>query len=268
MGRPDVLRCSRCKRRVVASLLGSPFVGWIESACNVADLFESTRVKYEVQIQEGLSSFTFGTSCEGVQDADWYSEIENAFRSNKDLQRIATLGSECFAHYFPKEYLRVSQLLNLPHAPGAKPGRSMPLSIFPRCTCDLGPGSATRTIDTARVITALGDYDPDTGGDVYLMDFGLRIRFPPGASIVLAAGIRLGSSPVADEQRRYVFTQACVDGVASAHELAAGVGPPETQWRWVLDQLSVFENLVEDREVLRKKHSHVQRVQEKAKEMD
>ncbi|KZV59754.1 hypothetical protein PENSPDRAFT_537233, partial [Peniophora sp. CONT] len=94
-------------------------------------------------------------------------------------------------------------------------------SVYAACTCNLGP--RTVCLDHTDhlnypgipcVITAFGDYNPDEGGNLFLLNFGLRIRFPPGATAILSsAGVRHGNTPVPEGQNRYSYTQYTAGGL-------------------------------------------------------
>ncbi|KAA1478208.1 hypothetical protein DENSPDRAFT_787758, partial [Dentipellis sp. KUC8613] len=123
--------------------------------------------------------------------------------------------------YFPKAYhhmrTRVREVIN------AQPGTSMAFksSAYPTGTINFGPRTVCqRHMDTANypgipcAITPFGDFNPDTGGDLYLWQLKLRIRFPPAATIIVSsAGIAHGNVPVNPGERRYSFTQYCPGGL-------------------------------------------------------
>ncbi|KAI0041454.1 hypothetical protein FA95DRAFT_1474339, partial [Auriscalpium vulgare] len=57
------------------------------------------------------------------------------------------------------------------------------------------------------VITALGCFDSDQGGHLYLPDLKLKTRFPLGSTILLpSAGVH---SVIQAGERRYSLTQFC-----------------------------------------------------------
>ncbi|RDB28247.1 hypothetical protein Hypma_001551 [Hypsizygus marmoreus] len=79
-------------------------------------------------------------------------------------------------------------------------------------------------------ITALGDFDPDTGGHLILWDLGLVIQFPPGATILMPSVLLLHSNvEVKEGQTRYSFTQYSAGGL----------------FRWVYNRFCTDKNLLE-----------------------
>lgn len=63
-------------------------------------------------------------------------------------------------------------------------------------------------------ITALGDYNPDTGGHIVMWQLGLVIRFPPGSSInIPSAAVDHSNVPIRHGERRFSFTQYSAGGL-------------------------------------------------------
>ncbi|TRM55257.1 hypothetical protein BD626DRAFT_419327, partial [Schizophyllum amplum] len=57
-------------------------------------------------------------------------------------------------------------------------------------------------------ITALGNFDPDKGGELILWDCKMIIRFPPGSTILIPSAIlRHSNTRIALSERRYSVTQ-------------------------------------------------------------
>jgi hypothetical protein len=94
-------------------------------------------------------------------------------------------------------------------------------SVFAATTFNLGP--ATITFDHTDngnfaigmcSITALGNFNPVTGGHLVLFDLGLVIQFPPGATILIPSAIlRHGNIPIAPLEKRLSFTQYVAGGL-------------------------------------------------------
>ncbi|KAK7027471.1 hypothetical protein VNI00_015216 [Paramarasmius palmivorus] len=63
-------------------------------------------------------------------------------------------------------------------------------------------------------VTAIGDYDPDKGGHLILWNVGLRIRFPPGCSILFpSAVITHSNTPIQQGERRYSIVEFSAGGL-------------------------------------------------------
>jgi hypothetical protein len=63
-------------------------------------------------------------------------------------------------------------------------------------------------------ITALGDYNPKTGGHFVLWECKLILELPPGATILIPSAIVTHFNlPVADHETRYSFTQYAAGGL-------------------------------------------------------
>ncbi|KAI0065657.1 hypothetical protein BV25DRAFT_1791011, partial [Artomyces pyxidatus] len=94
-------------------------------------------------------------------------------------------------------------------------------SAYPMATANLGP--STICVDhhdcgnypsLPHTITALGSFNPDKGGHLYMWELKLKVRFPPGSTILLSsAGIRHGNVPIQPGEKRYSFTQYCPGGL-------------------------------------------------------
>ncbi|KAI8980788.1 hypothetical protein BD414DRAFT_420303 [Trametes punicea] len=63
-------------------------------------------------------------------------------------------------------------------------------------------------------ITALGNFNPDSGGYLILFDIKLVVRFPPGSSIFISSAImQHGNVPICNGESRMSFTQFCPRGL-------------------------------------------------------
>jgi hypothetical protein len=88
-------------------------------------------------------------------------------------------------------------------------------TVFAACTVNFGPRVKTKVHKDVKnlpwgwcAITALGTFNPDEGGHLILWDFGLVIRFPPGATILLPSAVVYHSNvPIPPGQERGSFTQ-------------------------------------------------------------
>jgi len=128
--------------------------------------------------------------------------------------------SAVFGTWAPKLYAYYDKNLGklLKEDPSLK--RSFP-SVFPAATYNLGP----RTVcvphrDLANLpfgycaITALGNYNPETGGHIVLWECKLIIEFPPGATILIPSAIVTHFNiPVSKTEQRYSFTQYAAGGL-------------------------------------------------------
>jgi hypothetical protein len=94
-------------------------------------------------------------------------------------------------------------------------------SIFPAATFNFGPQTVTyEHTDSGNFasgmcgITALGEYNPVTGGHLILFDLGLIIQFPPGSTILIPSAIlRHGNIPIHPGETRLSFTQYFAGGL-------------------------------------------------------
>ena len=63
-------------------------------------------------------------------------------------------------------------------------------------------------------ITALGDYNPDTGGELVLRKAKLVIRFPPGSTfLVSSAMVEHSNTPIGPNERQYSLAQFTAGGL-------------------------------------------------------
>ncbi|KAK7017029.1 hypothetical protein VNI00_018756 [Paramarasmius palmivorus] len=63
-------------------------------------------------------------------------------------------------------------------------------------------------------VTAVGSYDPDKGGHMILWNVGLRIRFPPGCSILFPSAVITHSNvPIQAGERRYSIVEFSAGGL-------------------------------------------------------
>ncbi|KAI0057943.1 hypothetical protein BV25DRAFT_1811741 [Artomyces pyxidatus] len=128
--------------------------------------------------------------------------------------RIANFANTLFARYAPKLYQYYCQTLEklfsrLPHL-----HRPFPGSIFTAASFNFGPKTVTYChVDQANApfglcaITALGNFDPEKGGHVYLWELGLVIEFPSGSLVEIPSGsVHHGNTPVRPHEFRCSFT--------------------------------------------------------------
>ena len=136
------------------------------------------------------------------------AKLAQALVEDKDVNRVVgfqsgrlvfTLGWLSPYHYpgglssfFPRAYWNALDVLGKLQQNDWSLRRNFINSIYPACTFNLGP----RTVcfphnDSSNypgipcAITALGNFDPDKGGNLVIWDLMIRIRFPPGATILI-----------------------------------------------------------------------------------
>ena len=114
----------------------------------------------------------------------------------------------------PKMYKTFADKLHrlFEHMPGLN--RYAPMSVFTTASFDFNDGRPCRIHDHHPngslgwcSLYAGGDYDPTTGGHLYLPQVQLLIEFPPGATVLLPSNLVYGIVPVAPGQTRYTFSQ-------------------------------------------------------------
>ncbi len=99
--------------------------------------------------------------------------------------------------------------------------RNFPRSVFATATLNLGPRTvALRHYDHMNfafgfcAIFACGSFNPDHGGFLILKEFGLVIRFPPGATVLIpSAVVEHSNVPIPYDQERYSFVQFMPSGL-------------------------------------------------------
>lgn len=181
--------------------------------------------------------------------------------------------AEALASYFPKAYAYLHETLDALCREQQELRKNFPYkkrsgSEYPACAFNLGPEcvcldhtDCNNSPELPCHITALGDFNPDTGGHLYLWDLQLIIRFPPGSSILLSSAcMRHGNVPIQKGEKRYSFTQYCPGGLmrwvrlgfqtakslTKAQRLARD-GGHEQRVAEALGRLSKYSELVKDR---------------------
>ncbi|KAI0059810.1 hypothetical protein BV25DRAFT_1808394 [Artomyces pyxidatus] len=285
------------RKRIVAALVSNPKdrkdrnpeEAWGRVAARTADAFERVRVEAELgasfpakshkhrrgqytAVACGVSYGGGQTRPGNLRQSATSKAMLHKLLSDADVGRIAGWQSEALAAYFPKPYGDMCNALGALHRQQPELIANFKNSAYPTATFNLGP----KTIcldhrDSANfpslpcAITALGDFNADLGGHLYLWDLGLKIRFPAGSTILLpSAGIRHGNVPVRKGEKRYSLTQYCAGGLLrwvrhgfrparglSAAARQALEGPPDQVWRDQLARLSTLESLQADRQWLR-----------------
>ncbi|KAI0058847.1 hypothetical protein BV25DRAFT_1809990, partial [Artomyces pyxidatus] len=280
------------EERVIGVLLGKPQDGdrrtpeerWDACATRIAQAFEKERGAHEKAFAKkcvsrgDFASVSFGPSYGGGQVIPGNlcllggkRDIVDHLLKLPELQRLAGHQSEGLAAFFPKPYhdMRVDLAALYKHYPEMRPNFAN--SAYPTATANLGPSTVCVDHNDCSnypslpcAITALGAFDPDLGGHLYMWDLKLKIRFPPGSTILLSsAGIRHGNVPIRPGETRYSFTQYCPGGLRrwvrhgfrpalslskAERDKLDGVGDEGLLWQ--LSRLSKYDELKQDREWL------------------
>ena len=83
-------------------------------------------------------------------------------------------------------------------------------SVFPTASFDFRNGRPCHASDGQAgwcSLTAGGDFDPHTGGHLFLPQARLIVEFPPGATVLIPSTLVYGIVPVPRGQTRYTFAQ-------------------------------------------------------------
>ncbi|KAG2127459.1 uncharacterized protein EDB93DRAFT_1096547 [Suillus bovinus] len=222
-------------RRVIVVLAGQPQDdGWQLTTSQACAAMEIARERCTFKLSDthhrrgfypclgvGVSYGGGQQEPDNLQHSNRNQEELRALLSEPTIQRLAGFGSSILCHYAPKVhrvYTDTKASLKSMHAHLTWNFRN---SVFAAATFNLGP--ATVTFDhTDNVnfasgmcsITALGNFDPITGGHLVLFDLGLIIQFPPGATILIPSAIlRHGNIPISSLEKRLSFTQYFAGGL-------------------------------------------------------
>ncbi|KAI0038325.1 hypothetical protein FA95DRAFT_1505840 [Auriscalpium vulgare] len=278
------------QERIIAVLVGRPTdeqdakrpteKRWMSSVARLAAAFEKARTKEGRVFSEGnrrgdFVAESFGVSYGGSQvlpgrlrNSVDLTKMCDAFRADEDLGRVAGFQSDSLASYFPKAYGHMCAQLAKLFASRPDLQHNFKTSAYPTATINFGPCTVCRPHrDSANfpgiacAITALGGFDAAKGGHLVFYDLGLKVRFPPGSTILLSsASLRHGNLPIQEGETRYSFTQYCPGGLMrwvrhglcpasrlskSARAELDGEGKDGLQWQ--LSRLSRLEELEEDR---------------------
>ncbi|KAJ7065088.1 hypothetical protein B0H15DRAFT_794640, partial [Mycena belliarum] len=226
------------KGRVIAVLGGMPrdLAGWKLVTDTAAKLF-AERVGegsftldqlHHRRAQEPYPSISRGVSHGGGQTepGELCNNTENTrltddFLGNDAFKRLAGFANCLFALFAPILFTFYQAQMAI--LAGWRPSLrwNFARSVFAACTFNFGPHAITVPhLDFGNLawgwcsITALGDFDPDVGGQLILWDLRLVIRFPPGSTILIpSAIIRHSNVPVAAHEQRFSFTQYTAGGL-------------------------------------------------------
>ncbi|KAK7018726.1 hypothetical protein VNI00_018286 [Paramarasmius palmivorus] len=153
-----------------------------------------------------------------------------AFSNNQYLGRLVGHTGRLYATYANRlaaESRRVFRELK-----GRLPGLVFPLHPSPegsywaaRCLNTAGTKETAAVVTVPHTdfgnwapgwccITAIGDFDPDRGGHLVLWNVGLKIRFPPGCSILFPSALITHSNvPIEEGERRYSIVEFTAGGL-------------------------------------------------------
>ncbi|KAI0043064.1 hypothetical protein FA95DRAFT_1499162, partial [Auriscalpium vulgare] len=272
--------------RIIVVLVGRPVESperkpedrWEASGERVAELFEKVRAKHPELFPPGVehrrgvyTALNVGISHGGgpkvrrLQQHEARSHLLPSFPFAETLKRTA---GACAA-YYPKPYQDMCEALASLYARCPELKTNFKNSAYPMVCFNLGPNTVTFEHNDLKnyptlpcVITAFGPFNPDTGGHLYLSDLKIKIRFPPGSSILLpSAGLRHGNSAIQAGERRYSMTQYCSGDLMRwiRHGLrpAGSLTKAERErldadrWEEQLGRLSKLSELEEDRRQLK-----------------
>jgi hypothetical protein len=142
------------------------------------------------------------------------------FEVNK---KLFTFGPAVFATWAPNLHAyykdRLSRLIS--ETKHIRLKKSFASSVFAANSYNFGPATVCymhRDFGNLPygwcAITALGDFNPSSGGHLVLWDLGLVVRFPPGSTILIpSAVITHSNTPIAEGESRYSFTQYSAGGL-------------------------------------------------------
>jgi hypothetical protein len=110
-------------------------------------------------------------------------------------------------------------------------------------------------------ITALGQFNPDTGGHLVLWDFGLIIRFPPGSTVLIPSALVVHSNTLIQKgETRHSLVQYGAGGIfrwvdrgfmsekewlknATEEELLKYKNQQQQRWEKAAEMFIKFDNL-------------------------
>ncbi|TFY50823.1 hypothetical protein EVG20_g11309 [Dentipellis fragilis] len=275
--------------RIIAVLIGRPEEDdkrepehrWPTAIEHVADLLETTRNRGSFTASNmshrrgNFAAYNVGVSYgdgQKIPAVRKHSSKDEALietlLSDKDVQRIAHFQSQAMASYFPKVYAHLHEAMQALANKQPELKQNFRGSIYPSITFNLGPktecidhNDCGNAPDVPCAVTSLGDFNADDGGDVYLWDLRLCIRFPAGSTILLSsAGMHHGNTPITKGEHRYSITQYCAGGLlrwvrlgfrpadkVPARECLKIEGTHEERWRTILGRLSKYVHLDKDR---------------------
>lgn len=122
---------------------------------------------------------------------------------------------EAFKAFFPKIHAYYDASLSKLYSQRPTLKRPYESSIMPAAAYNLGPATVCRPHrDYANLsfgicaITALGQFNPNTGGHLVLRELGIVTEFPPGATVLIpSAVVTHYNAKIEKGETRYSFTQ-------------------------------------------------------------
>ncbi len=124
------------------------------------------------------------------------------------------VAAAAFETYFPELYQYYVATIDKTVQQLDSCKRVIPDSAFPAVTFNFGKVCCFLHKDSLNyalgqcAITALGDFDPSTGGHIILEELKLVIEFPPGSTIFIpSASFTHGNIPIASYESRVSVTQ-------------------------------------------------------------
>ncbi|KAL1658891.1 hypothetical protein GGF50DRAFT_92317 [Schizophyllum commune] len=131
------------------------------------------------------------------------------------MVRIAHYSSSVFANWAPEIHEYYANTLTALLESDPTLARNFARSVWACITLNFGPQTVCfphRDYGNLAfgwcAITALGNFDPDKGGELVLWDCKMVIRFPPGSTILIPSAIlRHSNTRIRKGERRYSVTQ-------------------------------------------------------------
>ncbi|KAI9056787.1 hypothetical protein FKP32DRAFT_1585099, partial [Trametes sanguinea] len=147
--------------------------------------------------------------------------VVDSLLGQRAVQRVANFSDSAMQLFAPRLYNYYESTLHqlLEHDPGLKP--NFPKNVFGAATFNLGPRTVTYTHrDHLNLpfgwcsVTAIGEFDPVSGGHLVLWDLKMLIEFPPGSTVLIPSALLLHSNcGIAADERRSSFTQYSAGGL-------------------------------------------------------
>ncbi|KAI9568137.1 hypothetical protein HD554DRAFT_2022563, partial [Boletus coccyginus] len=163
-----------------------------------------------------------GISYGGGQPAPMQSAVPKMYvnavrelRASKAMHRLAGFQNQAFKTFFPEIHGYYEDKLWKLYRSSPQLRPPYETSIMPAAAYNLGPATVCLPHrDSANLsfgicaITALGRFNPKTGGHLVLRELGLVIEFPPGATVLIPSAVLTHYNlKISEGETRYSFTQ-------------------------------------------------------------
>ncbi|KAF6754966.1 hypothetical protein DFP72DRAFT_812302, partial [Ephemerocybe angulata] len=150
-----------------------------------------------------------------------HEEMLKGLVSNPHITRMAGFADAAFKLWSPRVYESVGEELRKLYQHDKTLVKNWNSNVYPCLAVNFGPRvcckahrDPSNAPHTLCAIQALGRFNAELGGHLYIRELGVYVQFPSGSTILIASALLThGNTPVTKDEVRLSITQFCPGGL-------------------------------------------------------